>query len=134
MTSSSVDSTAGSSESASSTRRNAWDFGTVLAVLVFLGIMTWFLVRHYTSVTSAGTILGIITPVLGAIFGVTIGYSAGNTTGQAQGRDAAKAKIKSDLQPKLENLAAATTRQVPVEHHGAITPSINEARGYLQAL
>ena len=114
--------------------RNAWDFSTVLVVLVFLAGMTLFLVRHYSDVNNAATILGILTPVLGAVFGVTIGYSAGNTTGQAQGANDAKAKIKSDLQPTLDNLANTATNQVPEEHHAAITPTIEQARGYLRAL
>jgi hypothetical protein len=114
--------------------RNAWDFATVLAVLVFLAVVTIYLAHRYTSVNSAATILGIISPVLGAVFGVTIGYSAGNKSGQAQGESAAKTKIKNDLQPTLDELASTMHEQVPVEHHSALSPSVEGARAYLRAL
>ena len=125
---------ASSSSDTPASGRNAWDFATVLAVLVFLAVVTIYLAHRYTSVNSTATILGIITPVLGAVFGVTIGYTAGNTSGQAQGATAAKAKIKSDLQPTFDQLASSMRERVPVEHHAELSPSVEGARAYLKAL
>ena len=126
--------TGGSGDTGAATGRNIWDFLTALAVLGVLVVVTVFLVKHYSDVKDAASILGIVTPVLGAAFGVVLGYATGNATGQTQGANTTKAKIKRDLAPVLDQASETATRELPSEHQSRIAPPLEHVRGYLNAL
>jgi len=90
------------------TGRNEYDVAIVAMALVFLGLVTFLVVRHYSTANDAATILGILTPVIGAIFGASIGYSAGNAAGKSEGAALARSRIKADLGPDLASMAHET--------------------------
>jgi hypothetical protein len=124
----------GSGDTGATSGRNIWDFLTVVAVLGVLVVLTIFLVKHYSDVKDAASILGIVTPVLGGAFGVVLGYATGNATGQTQGAKTTKAKIKRDLSPVLDQASETATRELPDEHQSRIAPPLEHVRGYLNAL
>ena len=130
----SANDTGGNGDTGATTGRNIWDFLTVLAVLGVLVVLTIFLVKHYSDVKDAASILGIVTPVLGGAFGVILGYATGNATGQTQGANTTKAKIKRDLAPVLDQASETATRELPDEHQTRIAPPLEHVRGYLNAL
>jgi hypothetical protein len=130
----SANDTGASGDTGATTGRNIWDFLTVLAVLGVLVVLTIFLVKHYSGVKDAASILGIVTPVLGGAFGVVLGYATGNATGQTQGANTTKAKIKRDLAPVLDQASETATRELPDEHQSRIAPPLEHVRGYLNAL
>ncbi len=130
----SANDTGASGDTGATTGRNIWDSLTVLAVLGVLVVLTIVLVKHYSDVKDAASILGIVTPVLGGAFGVVIGYATGNATGQTQGANTTKAKIKRDLAPVLDQASETATRELPDEHQSRIAPPLEHVRGYLNAL
>jgi hypothetical protein len=130
----SANDTGGRGDTGAKTGRNIWDFLTVLAVLGVLVVLTTFIVKHYSDVKDAASILGIVTPVLGGAFGVVLGYATGSATGRTQGANTTKAKIKRDLAPVLDQASETATRELPDEHQSRIAPPLEHLRGYVNAL
>lgn len=107
--------------------RNHWDFLTVAAVAVTIGLLTYFLVNHYTHVGSVVQVLGVIGPVFAAVFGVSVGNSAGKATGKAEG----KQEVKAALMPRVNEIAKKSAGLVDTLSHRATSPA-NSSRWLLQ--
>jgi hypothetical protein len=82
-----------------------------LMVLLFVGVVTVILVYHYSTASSATSVLGVVIPVASVVIGLGAGVGVGHASGQSAGRSQQQSqtasKLQQDVIPLLDKAVSA---------------------------